>query len=152
MDPKWYPGGQAVIGSVGAEWDFIDFTKNSGDYNDYNGDGTEDLLFSQELFDDGGNLVGYKYAVWLLNGTEVIAQQELVGTAGADWDITGTADVNNDGIADLGFVNFETAEYAVWTLGADGSVTGQAVLGTFDDPSNPAGWEPVTNFYYIEPA
>ncbi len=142
---------QAVIGLAGAEWDFIDFTKDAGDYNDFNGDGKTDLLFSQELFDNNGSIVGYEFAVWLLDGTNVIAQKSI-GTSGEGWIFTGSADTNADGIADLGFINETTAQYAVWTLGADGSVTDQAVLGAYDDVNNLAGWAPVTNFYYIEPA
>jgi hypothetical protein len=141
---------QAVIGSAGAEWDFIDFTKDAGDYNDFNGDGKTDLLFSKEILANG-NIVGYEYAVWLLDGTNVIAQKSI-GTSGKGWIFTGGADTNADGIADLGFINRTTAQYAVWTLGADGSVTDQAVLGAYDDVKNRAGWAPVTNFYYIEPA
>ena len=140
---------QAVIGSAGPEWDFIDSSKNAGDYNDFNGDGTTDMLFSREIFDNG-TIVGYEFAVWLLNGTDVLAQK-VIGSSGEGWVFTGGADTNADGIADLGFVNQTTAEYAVWTLGSDGSVTGQAILGSYDDVNNLAGWTPATNFYYIEP-
>lgn len=141
---------QAVIGSTDTSWDFIDNTKNAGDFNDFNGDGKTDMLFSREIVDNG-NIVGYEYGLWLLDGTNVISQK-VIGSSGEGWVFTGGADTNADGIADLGFINETTAEYAVWILGSDGSVTGQAVLGAYDNVNNPLGWSPVTDFYYIEPA
>ena len=120
--------GQAIVGSTSGDWLL------SG-VNDFNGNGSEDLLFSRSF--SGGT----EFAVWLLNGTEVL-EQKVLGTAGEDWSFAGSADFNGNGIADLGFINFGSSELAAWTLGADGSITSQSVVGTYDNVEDLAGWTP----------
>lgn len=122
--------GQAIIGSVTADSGWFDI-----DFNDFNGDGGTDILFAK------GVETGTEFAVWLLDGAGVLAQK-VVGIATDGWNYVGSADFNGDGTADLGFVKFETLEVAVWTMGADGSVTSQSIIGTFDNPTDLAGWFP----------
>lgn len=46
------------------------------------------------------------------------------------------------GIADLGFYNSSTDEFAAWTMGSDGSVTAQGVLADLTD-TFASDWSPV---------
>jgi hypothetical protein len=106
------------------------------DHNDFNGDGKADLLFSRVV----GS--GTEYAFWLLDGTNAPIAQELLGVATDGFEFIQSGDVNGNGIADLTFYNDTTKEIAVWYLGSNGFATSQLVVDTYDNPANPAGWQP----------
>lgn len=115
---------KSVIGDAGVNWSLVNT-------NDFNGDGTTDLSFTQP--GDGGTT---NIGVWTLAGT-TISKQAVVGAAGAGWSVVDTNDFNGDGKADFLFQQDGgggNTNVAVWTMNGT-EVIGQAVVGVAT-----AGW------------
>lgn len=104
----WYLNGAQVTGgslftpgNVGLDWLLV----SAGDFN---ADGSPDLLFQNKV--DGS------LAVWLMNGTTLIAAQFLTpNNPGLDWKAVGVADVNEDGKPDVVFQHAD-GSVAVWYM------------------------------------
>ncbi len=128
---------QSEIGSSGSGWVLVD-------HNDFNGDGKADLLFKQPVENNGE-----EYAVWLMDGSSFLAQA-VVETASDGWQYVGSADTNGDRKADLTFVNEETKQVAGWLMdGTTAIATG--MIGAYDDPDAPLGWQPPFSVPAIAP-
>jgi len=117
--------------TIGAGW----FLANT---NDFNGDGTTDLLFVETtglingLVDElQADIISSKnIGVWTINGTEVV-EQAVVGTTSSEWIVVDTNDFDGNGTADIAFFNISTGQVGVWTMNGT-EVTGQAVVGTVE--------------------
>ena len=80
---------------------------------DFDGDGIQDLLW---------RTTGGTVSVWLMNGVETLAQQNVTNVAGAvaqSWIVAGAGDLNGDGSSDI-----------VWRHQAAGTVTAWLMQGT----------------------
>lgn len=119
---------KTVIGSSGEGWLLVD-------HNDFNGDGKADLLFNRVVENNGE-----QYGLWLMDGRSFLAQAE-VGTATDGWQYLGSADINGDGKADLTFANDGTKDVAGWLMDGTAAIA-KAMIGAYDDPASPAGWQP----------
>ncbi len=119
---------QTAIGSSGEGWRLVD-------HNDFNGDGKADLLFNRAVANHGE-----QYGLWLMDGPSFWAQAE-VGTATDGWQYLGSADINGDGKADLTFANEATKDLAGWLMNGTAAIA-KAMIGAYDDPASPAGWQP----------
>jgi hypothetical protein len=117
---------QQVIANVAAGW-------NLTNTNDFNGDGTTDLLFVNAT-SAGTTQVG----VWTLNGTQILGQA-IVNTAPAGWRIADTNDFSGDGKADILWAKIESdgsTQVGLWTMnGTQASAYKAMPLAA------PAGWE-----------
>jgi hypothetical protein len=117
--------------TIGAGWSLANT-------NDFNGDGTTDLLFVENAVLTNGlevesqtkNSPSTNIGVWTINGTEVL-EQAVVGTADPGWVVVDTNDFDGNGTADIAFFNGITGEVGVWTMNGT-EVTGQAVVGTVE--------------------
>jgi hypothetical protein len=97
---------QQGIATAAAGWNVINA-------NDFDGNGTTDLLFTRGT-ETGGTEVG----VWTLNGTQVTAMAS-VNTAPAGWQIVDTNDFSGDGKADILWTKAEldgSTRVALWTM------------------------------------
>jgi hypothetical protein len=109
---------QKIIGFADPGWSLINT-------NDFEGNGTTDLLFLKEVGEGNSEL-----GIWTLDGTQATSQINL-GLVGVDWSVVDTNDFNGDGKADVLFSKDEegTTKFGVWTL--DGTViTGQNEIGS----------------------
>jgi hypothetical protein len=76
---------------------------------DFNGDGKTDLFFLNDTT--------HGASVWLMNGSQVIASQQIgVINAGGGWQFADIGDFNGDGKSDLFFLNSTTHGVAVWQI------------------------------------
>ncbi len=114
---------QQTIQTAPAGWDLVNT-------NDFDGNGTTDLLFTRRL--QGGTEVG----VWTLRGTQIIGMAS-VNTAPVGWEIVDTNDFNGDGKADILWTKAESngsTRVGVWTMnGTQASAYGEINVA-------PAGW------------
>jgi len=97
---------QQAIATAAADWNVINT-------NDFDGNGTTDLLFTRTT-ETGGKEVG----VWTLNGTQVLAMAS-VNTAAVGWQIVDTNDFSGDGKADILWTKAETdgsTRVGLWTM------------------------------------
>lgn len=124
--------GQKLLGSIPSSegWDLVD-------HNDFNGDGKADLLFSRIT------QTGPELAVWLVDGVNnLIAQQSYGVIPDFNWNFLGSGDADGDDIADIVLFNDLSKEVVIWYLGSNGLPKAQEVVGTYDDPLSPVGWQP----------
>jgi hypothetical protein len=114
---------QQTIQTAPAGWNLV----NS---NDFDGNGTTDLLFTRSV--QGGTEVG----VWTLRGTQITAMAS-VNTAPAGWEIVDTNDFSGDGKADILWTKAESngsTRVGLWTMnGTQASAYGEINVA-------PAGW------------
>ncbi|MBN1917717.1 MAG: FG-GAP repeat protein [Verrucomicrobia bacterium] len=104
---------------------------------DFSGDGKCDILWRN--VGTGG------VAVWLMNGPCLVrgAVVATVDPAGG-WTIQGTGDFDEDGRADIAWLNTSTGEFAVWRMRAASLLAG-AVVHTID-PASSWSLEGIGNF------
>jgi FG-GAP-like repeat len=118
--------GPEIPGPAGDGW----FVVTAADFNH---DGMNDVLW----IDTGTN----RFAVWLMDGTEVLAPGPAIPEpAGDGWIATTAADFNDDGMADVLWSNAGTDQMAVWLM--DGTrvlAPGPAIPGPAGD-----GWIAIT--------
>lgn len=116
---------QPIIGDAGVGWDLVNT-------NDFNGNGTTDLLFTQTTEEGPTNL-----GIWLQEGATSTART-VIGAAGTGWSVVDTNDFNGDGNADILFsqdIGGGANVFGVWTLNGT-QVTGKSQVGG----SSSAGW------------
>jgi hypothetical protein len=97
---------------------------------DLDRDGRGDILFQH----DDGSL-----AAWYMKGAELVRSLFLnpATTGDMEWRVTGAADLNRDGNADLLLQNRSTREIGVWYMEKS-----ELLLGTLLQPSSPGGtWQ-----------
>ena len=82
--------------------------------NDFNGDGSLDLLWQ--------NISG-KAAIRELNGTNVLSGSGSLGNRGSNRHIKATGDFNNDGQSDILWQN-NSGETAVWEMNGTSLIAG----------------------------
>jgi uncharacterized protein YodC (DUF2158 family) len=76
---------------------------------DCNGDGMNDVIW----FND----TTHRMAVWLMDGTQVLAPgPEIPGPSGDGWTIDTAIDTNLDGLADIVWYNRTTGQLAIWLM------------------------------------
>jgi hypothetical protein len=119
---------QKVIDTAAAGW-FV------ADSNDFDGNGTADLLLAQVNLDGSTNI-----GVWTLDDNADILSQYYVANGptalAAGWQILDHNDFNGDGKADLVFKNeggSAADQYAIWVLDGSGGFLSQDVVATYAD-------------------
>jgi hypothetical protein len=88
---------------------------------DFDGDGWADLLWRDRK--DGA------LRMWFLNGTQVLAKQDVDARYGLDWHLKGTGDFNGDGKADIYWRHFGDWEVMFWFMDGAQDIGSQS-LGT----------------------
>ncbi|MFT3769243.1 MAG: VCBS repeat-containing protein [Minicystis sp.] len=116
--------GPEISGPPGSGWDTCFGT-------DFNGDEMADVLWS--------NPTTNQFAVWLMNGTHVLARgPEIPGPPGTGWLLATAGEFNHDGLPDIVWHNPTTNQLAVWLL------NGTHVLAPGPEiPSPGEGWRVV---------
>lgn len=118
---------QDILGSISPTWSLVNT-------NDFDGNGTTDLVFTQ--IGSGGELT---VGLWLIDGFDYIAQTEIATTSQPGWFIVDSNDFDGNGTADLllGRSVNNRFEIGLWTMNGT-TITGQKGLGSISDA---AGWE-----------
>jgi hypothetical protein len=99
---------------------------------DFNGDGMADVLWA--------NSTTNRFAVWLMEGAQVLAPGPEIAGPGDGWTAAAAGDFNGDGMADVLFYHAASNRMAVWLMdGAQVLARGPAQ----PSPSGP-GWSAVT--------
>jgi subtilisin family serine protease len=75
---------------------------------DFNQDGQTDLVWRNTATGDN--------AIWLMRGTQVLAEVSLIGVPDLNWVISDTGDCNRDGHTDIVWRNYSTGENAIWYM------------------------------------
>ena len=117
------PSSAILATNPGANWQIA----GTGDFNN---DGNADILWR--------NTSTNEVAIWEMNGTTILPSSAILATnPGANWQITGTGDFNNDGNADILWRNTSTNEVAIWEMNGTTILPSSAILAT-----NPgANWQ-----------
>jgi hypothetical protein len=131
---------------VAAEQKVIDIVPPDGwtlfNTNDFDGNGTTDLLFATEagpLPGTGSGSIG----VWRLDENANIIEQKLIADTPPGWFVIDTNDFDGNGTADLllGQVNpTGTTNIAVWTLDQNADILSQYYLAN-GSTALAAGWQ-----------
>ncbi len=96
---------------------------------DFNNDGIADLLWRNKA--TGQN------AIWQMKSDFTVQSGRFITPlADANWQIAGTADFNNDGIADIVWRNKATGQNAIWQMNSTDVQTGY-----FITPRTDANWQ-----------
>jgi nitrous oxidase accessory protein NosD len=108
--------GAPIPGPPGEGWEPVTST-------DFNGDGLSDVVWT-----DTERAV---VAVWLLNGTQLLAAgPEIDGPAGEGWIVSGAGDTNGDGMADVAWNNSAENLFSIWLMdGAQVLARGPMITG-----------------------
>src|SRR5262249_1839792 len=96
-----YPGGSAWDSDAG-------FVLTIRPDNDFDGNGTSDLIFQNSL--DG------KVFEWQLNGTTVTGSGFVGNNTDPSWHVVATGDFNGDGYSDLIWQNSTSGQVFEWQL------------------------------------
>jgi hypothetical protein len=116
------PTNQVVLGEAGVGWSVVDT-------NDFDGNGTADILFTQAGL--GGTT---NFGIWTLDGATILSQNEVDGTSDG-WGLVDHNDFNGDGKADLLFSRDVASgvEYAFWLLDGTNAPIAQEILSVATD-------------------
>lgn len=108
--------GAPIPGPPGEGWEPVTST-------DFNGDGLSDVVWT-----DTERAV---VAVWLLNGTQLLAAgPEIDGPSGEGWIVSGAGDTNGDGMADVAWNNSAENLFSIWLMdGAQVLARGPMITG-----------------------
>lgn len=99
---------------------------------DFNGDGLNDVLW----YNPSAN----RFAVWLMNGTHVLAKGPELAGMGNTWTIAGGGDFNFDNLSDVPWFNPTTNQIAIWLMdGTQVLARGPLIAG----PVAGGGWTSV---------
>jgi hypothetical protein len=119
---------QKLIDVASAGWSVIGA-------NDFDGNGTADILLAQVSLDGSTNI-----GVWTLDSNADILSQYYLANAqtalAADWQILDHNDFNGDGKADLAFkseAGLADDRYAIWLLDGHGGFLDQKIVGSYAD-------------------
>ena len=97
-----FAAGPEIPGPSGPGWTAVTAA-------DFNFDGMNDVIWS--------NSVNGSMAVWLMNGTHLLAAgPEIPGPTGPGWSVAYAGDFNFDGMADAIWQNTMTPRMAVWLM------------------------------------
>jgi FG-GAP-like repeat len=106
--------GGGSLGTVTTDW----IVAGTGDFN---GDGFGDILWR--------NTTSGQVAIWLMNGTTILAGSGSPGTITTDWAAAGTGDFNGDGVTDILWRNTTTGQAAIWLMNGT-TISSAAGIGT----------------------
>jgi hypothetical protein len=101
----------------------VDLSFGSASY-DFNGDGDSDLLFQS---------TNGTPQIWLMNGTSVASETSLTAPP-PQWKIVEAGDFNDDGKADILWLNTSNNTPSIWEM------NGTSIVSAADLPAPPASW------------
>jgi hypothetical protein len=104
--------GGGGLGMVSTDW----AVAGTGDFN---GDGRGDVLWR--------NTTSGQVAIWLVNGTTILAGSGSPGTVTTDWVVAGTGDFNGDSKTDILWRNTTTGQAAIWLMNGASILSGAGV-------------------------